>query len=108
LIAGSALAAETFVASRRGAASGAAAGFTGLVTGQLLYALACAQPTGEHGGAVLPGALAASFAVQGAALFVPGLRDLAGARLGFADLALAAGAGLASLVLAKTFTAKAR
>ena len=98
-IAGSALAAELLASARRGPQAGAAVGFTGLVAGQLLYALACAPPADARGGLALPspmlaGTLAASFAVQGAALFVPGPP-------GLADLPLVAGAGLVPLLLAK-------
>lgn len=105
-IAGSALAAELLASARRGPEAGAAVGFTGLVAGQLLYALACApRPDAGRGfglpSPMLAGTLAASFAVQGAALFVPGLRGLAGRPLGLADLPLVAGAGLVPLLLAK-------
>ncbi len=77
IIAGSALTAEFLAASRRGAETGAVVKFTGLVTGQLLYALACADPAVGRPGTMLPspllaGTLAASFAVQGAALLVAG------------------------------------
>ena len=79
------------------AATGATVGFNSLVAGQLLYALAC-TPRGRLPGSALTGTLAGSFAAQLMALFLPGLRHIAGSRLGAADLALSAAAGLGPLL----------
>ena len=97
LLAGSALAAQSWAGLRRGAATGATVGFNSLVAGQLLYALAC-TPRGRLPGSALTGTLAGSFAAQLMALFLPGLRHIAGSRLGAADLALSAAAGLGPLL----------
>src|SRR5439155_18134466 len=61
IIAGSALAAQRW-AARRGAGTGATVGFASLMTGQLLYALACRPNPQQLPGASLTGALAAAFA----------------------------------------------
>ena len=99
IIAGSALAAEAWAAARRGGDRGAAVGFAGLVSGQLLYTLACLPRTGRLPSAAVIGALAASLAAQGAGLLVPGLRRVAGPPLNLADLSLSAAAGVAPLLL---------
>ena len=93
IIGGSALAAQATARMFRGPEAAGAVGFTSLVTGQLLYALACA-PKGRPVGASLLGTLAASFGAQGAALAIPGLRRIVGSPLGVADLALSAAAGV--------------
>jgi P-type Ca2+ transporter type 2C len=98
LLAGGALAAQLWAGMQRGPATGATAGFNGLVAGQLLYALACSPQAGRLPGAALGGTLVASFAAQLAALFLPGLRHIAGQRLGLADLALSTAAGLAPVL----------
>ena len=98
LLAGGALAAQSWAGLRRGRATGATVGFNSLVSGQLLYALACA-PRGRLPGSALTGTLVASLAAQLAALFLPGLRHVAGTRLGFADLSLSTAAGFAPLLL---------
>jgi Ca2+-transporting ATPase len=97
LIAGSAAAAQAAADLVRGA-SGGAVGFTSLVTGQLLYALAC-RPAGRPISGYLSGALMASFAAQAAALYLPGLRGLVGHPMGAADLGLSAIGGLLPLTL---------
>jgi Ca2+-transporting ATPase len=93
VIAGSALAAQAAARVMRGPEAASAVGFTSLVTGQLLYALACA-PKGRPVGSSLLGTLAASFSAQGAALAIPGLRQIVGSQLGAADLALSAATGV--------------
>ena len=98
LIAGSALAAETWTAARRGGRTGAAAGFATLMTAQLLYALACRADRRRLPDAALTGALGAAFAAEAAALFLPGLRNVAGASLGLADLSVSAAAALPALL----------
>jgi hypothetical protein len=98
LLAGSALAAQSWAAGRRGAATGATVGFNSLVSGQLLYSLACSSRPGRLPGGALTGSLVGSFAAQVAALFLPGLRHVAGRRLGFADFSLSTAAGLAPLL----------
>jgi Ca2+-transporting ATPase len=102
LIAGSSVAAEVSAAMLRGPAAADAVGFTSLVTGQLLYALACA-PKGRPISGNLIGALAASFGAQAAALSLPSLRRLVGHRLGATGLALSAAAGLLPLLLVSAF-----
>jgi P-type Ca2+ transporter type 2C len=97
LLAGGALAAQIWSGTLRGPATGASVGFNSLVAGQLLYALAC-SPRPWRPGAALGGTLAGSFAAQLAALCLPGLRHIAGQRLGFADLALSSAAGLAPVL----------
>jgi Ca2+-transporting ATPase len=92
LIAGSAAAAQAAADLVRGA-SGSAVGFTSLVTGQLLYALAC-RPAGRPVSGYLSGALIASFAAQAAALYLPSLRGLVGHSMAPADLCLSAVGGL--------------
>jgi Ca2+-transporting ATPase len=77
--------------------------FGSLVTAQLLYALNCranGPGTADTAGRrppnrALTGALAASFALQGAGLLVPGLRRFLGiAPLGLLDIGVMLGAGL--------------
>jgi len=97
LLAGSALAAQSWAGLSRGAGTGATVGFNSLVAGQLLYALACA-PRGRLPGSALTGTLVGSSVAQMAALFLPGLRHIAGRRLGLTDLSLSAAAGLAPLL----------
>ena len=92
LIAGSAAAAQAAADLFRGG-SGASVGFTSLVTGQLLYALAC-RPAGQPISGYLSGTLIASFAAQAAALYLPGLRGLVGHSPATADLALAGITGI--------------
>ncbi|MGH7039141.1 MAG: cation-translocating P-type ATPase [Stellaceae bacterium] len=94
VMAGGALAAEAWVAARHGAGEKSrGAGFASLVTSQLLYALGCRSNrpawSGLPANPYLTGALALSFAAQGAALFAPGLRGLIGAPIGGLDLAVA-------------------
>jgi Ca2+-transporting ATPase len=107
LLAGSAIAAETSAALFRRRAVAGAVGFTSLVTGQLLYALAC-RPSGRAAGGNLIGALAASFGAQAAALSLPRLRRLVGHALGAGDLSLAAAGGLLPLMLVKALDAPRR
>src|SRR3546814_116462 len=101
LISASGLLAQIYAGLRYGPTERArAVGFAGLVSGQLLYALRCrakrsdgdraaARRTNPH----LGGALALSFGLLGAALFVPGLRRVFGGPIGALDLAVALGAG---------------
>jgi P-type Ca2+ transporter type 2C len=98
VIAGSALAAQASAAMFRGSETAGAVGFTSLVSGQLLYALACA-PKGRMPSGNLVGTLAAAFGAQAAALAIPGLRRLVGGRLGPADLSLSVAAGIVPLLL---------
>ena len=98
IIAGTAVAAEASAAVFRGPAATGAIGFTTLVSGQLLYALACAPRTGHASGNLIA-TLAASFGAQAAALWVPGLRRLVGHRLGAGGLAVSAAAGFLPLLL---------
>ena len=98
LLAGGALAAQIWAGSLRGRQTGATAGFNSLVAGQLLYALTCSPRAGGLPGAALGGTLVASFAAQFAALFLPGLRHIAGQRLGLTDLALSTAAGFAPVL----------
>jgi Ca2+-transporting ATPase len=114
LIAASAFAAQACAARLGGSAqSGQTVGFTSLVSAQLFYAFACRSTRGSIlSGRTHPpnpfffGALGCAFAAQGAALFVPGFRNLFGPALGIADfgISLAAGAApvLAIEVLRKT------
>jgi Ca2+-transporting ATPase len=97
LIAGGAAVAQAAADLFRGA-SGGAVGFTSLVTGQLLYALAC-RPAGRPVSGYLGGALVASFAAQAAALYLPGLQALVGHSMAPADLCLSALGGLLPLTL---------
>ena len=106
LIAASAFAAQA-CASRLGgsAQSGQTVGFTSLVAAQLFYAFACRSRRGSIlSGRALPpnpvffGALGSAFAAQGAALFVPGFRNLFGPALGIADLGVSLAAGAAPLL----------
>lgn len=101
-MAGSALLAQLYAASRRSAnARSGTVGFAGLVSAQLLYALRCrarrdqaaAQPRR------LGPALALAFAAQGLALFAPGLRRLCGGPIGLTDAAVALGAGALPLLI---------
>ena len=96
-LAGGALAAQIWTGSSSGRVTGAAAGFNSLVAGQLLYALAC-SPRPWQPGAALGGTLVGSFAAQFGALFLPGLRQIAGGRLGIGNLALSTVAGLAPVL----------
>jgi len=105
LMAGSALVAQGWAGSRRGADIGGTVGFASLVIGQLLYALACSPSGGRLRRGPLAAALAASLGAQAAALFLPGLRNLLGHRLGAVDLSLSAAAGLAPLLLIKALDA---
>jgi hypothetical protein len=105
LIAGSAAAAQAATDLVRGASAGGAVGFTSLVTGQLLYALAC-RPTGRPISGYLGGALAASFAAQAAALYLPSLRRLVGHSMATADLSLSAIGGLLPLTLITALNAR--
>jgi Ca2+-transporting ATPase len=98
VIAGSALAAQASAAMFRGSEAAGAVGFTSLVSGQLLYALACA-PKGRAPSGNLVGTLAAAFGAQAAALAIPGLRRLVGGRVGPADLSLSVAAGIVPLLL---------
>jgi Ca2+-transporting ATPase len=102
LIAGSSIAAQASAAILRGSAAADAVGFTSLVTGQLLYALACA-PKGRPTSGNLIGALAASFGAQAAALSLPRLRRLVGGRLDATGVAFSAAAGLLPLLLVSAF-----
>ena len=102
LIAGSAVAAQASAALFREPAAAGAVGFTSLVTGQLLYALACAPPNGLVNGNLI-GSLSIAFGAQAAALCVPGLRRLVGHRLGAADLTLSAAAGILPVLLVSAF-----
>jgi Ca2+-transporting ATPase len=107
LIAASAFAAQA-CASRFGGSSTQATqtvGFSTLVAAQLFYALACRPRPGSvftgqslSSNPLLLGALGISFAVQTAALAVPGLRNVFGAPLGLAELGISAAAGTAPLV----------
>ena len=98
LMAGSALAAQALTAMRRGPAAGGSVGFASLGIGQLLYTLACV-PKRQPTGGIMLGALGASAAAQAAALLLPGMRRIVGARLGAADLSVSLVAGLAPLLL---------
>jgi Ca2+-transporting ATPase len=102
LIAGSAIAAEASATMLRGPAAAGAVGFSSLVTGQLLYTLACA-PKGRPLSGNLTGALAASFGAQAAALSLSGLRRLVGGRLGPMGLSLSIVSGLLPLLLVSSF-----
>jgi P-type Ca2+ transporter type 2C len=106
LIAASAFAAQA-CAARLGnsAQSGQTVGFASLVTAQLFYAFACRSTSGSilSGRAFPPnpfffGALGSAFAAQGAALFIPGFRNLFGPALGIADLGISLAAGAAPLL----------
>ncbi len=106
LIAASAFAAQA-CASRLGgsAQSGQTVGFASLVAAQLFYAFACRSRRGSVlSGRALPpnpvffGALGSAFAAQGAALFVPGFRNLFGPALGIADFGISLAAGAAPLL----------
>jgi Ca2+-transporting ATPase len=106
LIAASAFAAQACAARLGGSAqSGQTIGFTSLVSAQLFYAFACRSRRGS----ILPrrahppnpfffGALGCAFAAQGAALFVPGLRNLFGPALGIVDFGISLAAGAAPLL----------
>ena len=85
--------------------------FGGLVTAQLLHALACrpddARAAGKAGARppnpALAGALAASAAIQGAAFLVPGVRGFLGVvPIGPLDIAVTLGAGLLPYVVNRT------
>jgi P-type Ca2+ transporter type 2C len=107
LIAASAFAAQA-CASRLGgsAQSGQTVGFASLVAAQLFYAFACRSRRGSVlSGRALPpnpvffGALGSAFAAQGAALFIPGFRNLFGPALGIADFGISLAAGAAPLLV---------
>jgi Ca2+-transporting ATPase len=106
LIAASAFAAQACAARLGGSAqSGQTVGFTSLVSAQLFYAFACRSRRGSIlSGRALPpnpfffGALGCAFAAQGAALFVPGFRNLFGPGLGIADFGISLAAGAAPLL----------
>jgi Ca2+-transporting ATPase len=106
LIAGSSVAAQTLAAMLRGRAAADAVGFTSLVTGQLLYTLAC-TPKGRSPSGNLIGALAVSFGVQAAALSLPRLRRLTGGRPDTMGTALSAAAGLLPWLLVSASEEKA-
>jgi Ca2+-transporting ATPase len=103
LMAGGALAAEAWAATRYGAGERSrGCGFASLVTSQLLYALSCrsdrASWTERPANPYLLGALGLSFAAQGAALFAPGLRGLIGAPIGGLDLVAVLASGVLPLL----------
>jgi magnesium-transporting ATPase (P-type) len=106
LIAASAFAAQACAARLGGATqSGQTVGFNSLVSAQLFYAFACRSRRGSilSGGGRPPnpfffGALGCAFAAQGAALFIPGFRNLFGPALGIADFAISLAAGAAPLL----------
>ncbi len=106
LIAASAFAAQACAARLGGSTqSGQTVGFTSLVSAQLFYAFACRSRRGSilSGRAHPPnpfffGALGCAFAAQGAALFIPGFRNLFGPALGIADFGISLAAGAAPLL----------
>jgi Ca2+-transporting ATPase len=106
LIAASAFAAQACAARLGGSTqSGQTVGFTSLVSAQLFYAFACRSTRGSilSGRAHPPnpvffGALGCAFAAQGAALFVPGFRNLFGPALGIADFGISLAAGAAPVL----------
>jgi Ca2+-transporting ATPase len=106
LIAASAFAAQACAARLGGSAqSGQTVGFNSLVSAQLFYAFACRSRRGSIlSGRALPpnplffGALVCAFAAQGAALFIPGFRNLFGPALGIADFGISLAAGAAPLL----------
>jgi Ca2+-transporting ATPase len=106
LIAASAFAAQACAARLGGSAqSGQTVGFNSLVSAQLFYAFACRSRRGSIlcGRALPPnplffGALVCAFAAQGAALFIPGFRNLFGPALGIADFGISLAAGAAPLL----------
>jgi len=106
LIAASAFAAQACAARLGGSAqSGQTVGFTSLVSAQLFYAFACRSTRGSIlSGRTHPpnpfffGALGCAFAAQGAALFVPGFRNLFGPALGIADFGISLAAGAAPVM----------
>jgi Ca2+-transporting ATPase len=102
LIAASAFAAQACAARLGGSTqSGQTVGFNSLVSAQLFYAFACRSRRGSIlSGRALPppnpfffGALGCAFAAQGAALFIPGFRNLFGPALGIADFGISLAAG---------------
>jgi Ca2+-transporting ATPase len=106
LIAASAFAAQA-CAARLGnsAQSSQTVGFASLVAAQLFYAFACRSRSGSilSGRAFPPnpfffGALGTAVAAQGAALFIPGFRNLFGPALGIADFGISLAAGAAPLL----------
>ena len=97
LIAGGAAVAQAATDLFRGT-SGGSVGFTSLVIGQLLYALAC-RPAGRPVSGYLGGTLIASFAAQAAALYLPGLRGLIGHSMTAADLCVSTLGGITPLIL---------
>jgi Ca2+-transporting ATPase len=106
LIAASAFAAQACAARLGGSArSGQTVGFNSLVSAQLFYAFACrSRRRSILSDRALPanpfflGALGCAFAAQGAALFVPGFRDLFGPAIGIADFGISLAAGAAPLL----------
>ena len=106
LIAASAFAAQACAARLGGSArSGQTVGFNSLVSAQLFYAFACRSRLGSVlSGRALPanpfffGALGCAFAAQGAALFVPGFRNLFGPALGIGDFGISLAAGAAPVL----------
>jgi Ca2+-transporting ATPase len=106
LIAASAFAAQAGAARLGNSAqSGQTVGFASLVAAQLFYAFACRSRSGSilSGRAFPPnpfffGALGSAFAAQGAALFIPGFRNLFGPALGIADFGISLAAGAAPLL----------
>jgi Ca2+-transporting ATPase len=106
LIAASAFAAQACAARFGGSTqSGQTVGFNSLVSAQLFYAFACRSRRGSllSGRAHPPnpfffGALGCAVAAQGAALFIPGFRNLFGPALGIADFGISLAAGAAPLL----------
>jgi Ca2+-transporting ATPase len=106
LIAASAFAAQACAARLGGSAnSGQTVGFNSLVSAQLFYAFACRSRRGSLlSGRTHPpnpfffGALGCAFAAQGAALFIPGFRNLFGPALGIADFGISLAAGAAPVL----------
>jgi Ca2+-transporting ATPase len=110
VMAGSVLGALAFGVLRHGVSPQARTmAFGSLATAQLLHAAACrgdegsiATTGGLRNNPALMGALTASFALQGAAWLVPGLRSFLGvAPLGPLDAAVTLGAGLLPYVVGK-------
>ena len=106
LIAASAFAAQACAARLGGSTqSGQTVGFTSLVSAQLFYAFACRSRRGSIlSGRAAPsnpfffGALGCAFAAQGAALFIPGFRNLFGPAISITDFGISLVAGAAPLV----------
>jgi P-type Ca2+ transporter type 2C len=106
LIAASAFVAQACAARLGGSARSAqTVGFNSLVSAQLFYAFACRSRRGLLlSGRTHPpnpfffGALGCAFAAQGAALFIPGFRNLFGPALGIADFGISLAAGAAPVL----------